>query len=170
MYSRDKMRQQIIRYYLRELYPVFYPETHIQAVLHSIEQCTNTLELNRILLSPAFVREERLWQAYFEKRNQLVPPEQRRWRIAEQKLWPLPGWMRELLIDCIKSFVADKEGRQPISTELYLSIQACNSLQELSALVHSLTLTRLQEIDAVEKRLWELPQENIVPPPTYTAH
>ena len=171
MYSpRDKLRQQIICFYLRELYPVFYPEEQIQTVLRSIEQCHTNLELNRVLISPAFVREERLWQAYYRKRNTLVLPEQRRWRIKQQQLWPMPAWMRVLLINCIKVLLPHSAKRQSITEELRAAIQACNTLQELSALVHSHTLTCPQELDAIEQRLRELPPASQVPPPNYSSH
>lgn len=169
-YTREQWRQQLIRYFLRELYPVFYPEHQIQAVLQRIAQCRTMADLNRLFISGDFVREERLWQAYYLKRNDLVPPEKRRWRIQRQCLWPQPSWMRELSIDCIKSLLPLEVKQQPITQELYTAIQACGTLKELSLLAHSLTLTKLQEIDAIEQRLKELPACCIVPPPNYTSH
>lgn len=169
-YTRERWRQQLIRYFLRELYPVYYPEELIQDVLQRIRGCSTMAELNRLFVSGQFVRDERLWQAYYQQRNELVPPDKRRWRIQKQCLWPQPSWMRELSIDCIKSLLPLEVKQQPISQELYTAIQTCGTLKELSQLAHSLTLTKLQEIDAIEQRLRALPNECIIPPPNYTSH
>ena len=157
MYSpKQKRQRQIISHYLELLYPKNYPDEQIDAVISRINKCTCYRQLLELFLSPEFVKDDRLYAAFYQKLQELKPSSRLLSYKVEAVRTPLRSWQRACYIQRIKYLLPYPVRNPYLSRELFTSIQQCNTREALAAFVHTIVLTKEAEIDAIEKRYKQL--------------
>jgi hypothetical protein len=152
---RQQRQQEIICHYLQKLYPRTYPDEHINGVIQRLNACTTYKQLLCVLMSKDFLKDKRLYNAFNQKLQELRPGKRLLQYQDISKDAQLPG-ERELYISIIKSLLPFKTKKEAITGAFLDSLRKCTSREQLADLVHSLELTKNQELDTIEKRYQEL--------------
>ena len=153
----NKRHEELISFFLRELYPILYSEAELQEVVTRINQCWSLEALDTVLPSRELLLEDAIWRAYYGKRKTLLPAGKRYTPLQSKRVWPLPDWWRQMNLELIRILLPLEFKRQPISLELQAQIEACQCYKDLSTLVHSIRLAKVKELDTIERRYLELP-------------
>jgi hypothetical protein len=158
MISYHRGKRQILKSFLRQLYPKVYSETYLAEVEDKVKSCTSALAFIRVLVRTEYPYTERMADAFNQKSKELngASCQTPFLNLKPKTMRPLLKEVRKSIIDLIKDLLPFSTKHNPILPELQTAIDQCTTEEELTELLYSVDLNTEWEIDAFEKRYNEL--------------